>query len=115
MAQVYERYGDGIKTEGMYQLQLMKFGPCNIDVPVKSVPSLLMQEILNPFYLFQIFSMVLWFWDGYRLYAGCIMIISVSSATTSLVDTIRNLKNIRSMAHYTCKVEVMRTGDENKL
>jgi P-type E1-E2 ATPase len=59
--------------------------------------------------------MVLWFWDGYRLYAGCIMIISVSSATTSLVDTIRNLKNIRSMAHYTCKVEVMRTGDENKL
>ena len=115
MAQVYERYGDGIKNEGMYQLQLMKFGPCNIDVPVKSVPSLLMQEILNPFYLFQIFSKVLWFADGYRLYAGCILIISVSSATTSLVDTIRNLKNIRSMAHYTCKVEVMRTGDENML
>jgi cation-transporting ATPase 13A3/4/5 len=47
---------------------------------VKGIPELLMSEILNPFYLFQIFSMVLWFWDGYRLYAGCIMIISFTSA-----------------------------------
>ena len=96
-------------------MQLMKFGPCNIEVPLKSIPALLIEEILNPFYLFQIFAMALWFWDGYRTYAACILIISVSSATTSLVDTLRNLKKIRKMAHYTCKVEVMRTGDETKL
>ena len=59
---------------------MVKYGPCNIEVPVKGIPELLMSEILNPFYLFQIFSMVLWFWDGYRLYAGCIMIISFTSA-----------------------------------
>jgi cation-transporting ATPase 13A3/4/5 len=104
MQAIYEKYGEGLTTQGMYQQQLMKFGPCNIEVPVRSVPSLLVEEILNPFYLFQIFSMALWFWDGYRLYAGCILIISVSSAATSLTDTLRNLKNIRKMAHYTCKV-----------
>jgi cation-transporting ATPase 13A3/4/5 len=59
--------------------------------------------------------MALWYWDGYRYYATCILIISVTSATTSLVDTLRNLKNIKKMAHYSCPVNAMRSGDENKL
>jgi len=46
--------------------------------------------------------MVLWFWDGYQLYAGCILLISVTSAITSLRDTLSNLKNIRQMADYSC-------------
>jgi cation-transporting ATPase 13A3/4/5 len=62
-----------------------------------------------------VFSIILWSWDGYRLYAGCILIISVTSAVTSLVDTLRNLKNVRHMAHYTCRVKAMREGDETRL
>lgn len=93
----------------------MKFGKCNIEVPKKSVPRLLIEEVLNPFYIFQIFSMALWYWDGYRYYATCILIISVVSAVTSLVETRSNLLNIRKMANYTCDVKVMRTGDENSL
>jgi magnesium-transporting ATPase (P-type) len=46
--------------------------------------------------------MVLWFSDGYRLYAGCILFISVLSAVTSLSETKKNLENIRKMAHYKC-------------
>ena len=59
--------------------------------------------------------MALWYWDGYRYYATCILIISVTSAATSLHETLTNLKNIRKMAYYSCKVNVMRSGDENKL
>jgi cation-transporting ATPase 13A2 len=59
--------------------------------------------------------MVLWFWDGYQYYAACILIISVTSAVTSLVDTLTNLKNIREMANYSCKVQAMRSGNENNL
>lgn len=79
-------------------MQLIKYGKCSIEVPVKSIPALLIQEVLNPFYLFQIFSMALWFWDGYRAYASCILVLSVLSATTSLVETKRNLNSIRKMA-----------------
>ena len=71
--------------------------------------------MLNPFYLFQIFSMALWFWDGYRYYATCILFISVTSAVTSLVETVTNLRNIRKMANYSCQVNAMRSGDENLL
>jgi cation-transporting ATPase 13A2 len=115
MSDIYTKYGQGLTTEGDYQLALLKFGPCNIEVPVKSIPELLVYEVLNPFYLFQIFSMVLWYYDDYRLYAACILLISVTSATTSLRDTLNNLKNIRKMAYYNCKVKVMRSGDERQL
>ena len=48
--------------------------------------------------------MILWFWDGYRYYASCILIITVMSVTTSLIDTVKNLNNIRKMAQYSCPV-----------
>jgi cation-transporting ATPase 13A3/4/5 len=59
--------------------------------------------------------MALWYWDAYRAYASCILILSVISATTSLIETKRNLASIRKMAQYTCDINVMRTGDENTL
>lgn len=31
------------------------FGSCDIEIPVKSIFSLLISEVLNPFYLFQVF------------------------------------------------------------
>lgn len=96
-------------------MSLIKYGKCNIEVPIKSIPLLLIDEILNPFYIFQVFSMALWYWDGYDYYATCILIISVTSAVTSLIETLRNLKNVRRMANYICKVHVMRSGDENQL
>jgi len=42
--------------------------------------------------------MALWYWDGYRAYASCILILSVISAATSLIETKRNLTSIRKMA-----------------
>lgn len=59
--------------------------------------------------------MILWFNDGYVYYAGCILVISVMSIVTSLVETMRNLTNIRTMATYSCPVKVMRTGNEEVL
>jgi cation-transporting ATPase 13A3/4/5 len=59
--------------------------------------------------------MALWYWDGYRAYATCILVISVTSAVTSLVETLSNLRNIRKMASYTCSVKVMRSGNENEV
>ena len=58
---------------------------------------------------------MLWFADDYEYYACCIMAISVISAVASLVETLTNLRKVRSMAHYSCAVKVMRSGDESKL
>jgi hypothetical protein len=49
---IHSKYSAGIQNEGEYKMQLIKFGKCNIEVPVKSIPRLLIDEVLNPFYLF---------------------------------------------------------------
>ncbi|MEQ2200950.1 hypothetical protein XENOCAPTIV_005349 [Xenoophorus captivus] len=43
--------------------------------------------VLNPFYIFQLFSITLWSIDGYYFYALCIFIISVISIGISLYET----------------------------
>lgn len=59
--------------------------------------------------------MILWYFDGYVYYAACILIISVSSAVTSLIETYTNLKKIREMAYYSCPVNVLRSEDSSVL
>lgn len=75
-----------------------------VNVPKKSITSLLTSEVLNPFYLFQVFAMALWFYDNYMIYAGCIFIISLVGVVASIHESIQNNKKIREMAKYTCEV-----------
>ncbi|XP_067167335.1 polyamine-transporting ATPase 13A2 isoform X3 [Apteryx mantelli] len=63
------------------------YGPNLIEVPVKSYPRLLVEEVLNPFYIFQVFSIVLWVCDAYYYYAACIFLISTISLGLSLYET----------------------------
>ena len=86
------------------------YGPCQLEVPRKSIPALLVDEVLNPFYIFQVFSVILWFWDGYQKYAMCILVISIASVIENLYETISNINTIRAMASYECEVEVKRTS-----
>ena len=64
-------------------------------------------EVLNPFYIFQVFSVILWTWTHYYTYAACILLISTGSVVFSLIETIKNHENIRAMARYECKVNRM--------
>lgn len=42
---------------------------------------------MNPFYIFQIASIILWMSDSYYYYAACIIVISVMSIAVSLYET----------------------------
>ena len=48
-----------------------------------------MEEILTPFYIFQILACALWMVDQYYYYAFCIIVISLISMILSLVETKR--------------------------
>ncbi|XP_041093274.1 growth hormone secretagogue receptor type 1-like [Polyodon spathula] len=60
------------------------YGANEIDVKVPSIPKLLIKEVLNPFYIFQVFSVVLWSLDDYYFYASAILFMSVLSVCSSL-------------------------------
>ncbi|KAK3533343.1 hypothetical protein QTP70_017177, partial [Hemibagrus guttatus] len=60
------------------------FGVNEIAVKVPSLFKLLIKEVLNPFYIFQLFSVILWCADEYYYYAMAIMFMSIISIATSL-------------------------------
>jgi cation-transporting ATPase 13A2 len=84
------------------------FGKNLADVPVKGYLSLLVDEILHPFYIFQVWSVVVWYLEPYIMYATAIAVISLVSALVSLFSARRNLENIRHMAHFVCPITVRR-------
>jgi cation-transporting ATPase 13A2 len=61
-------------------------------------------EVLTPLYIFQAFAVVLFIWDGYAIYAYCILVLSVISISVSLWETMASNRKIRKMARYSCPV-----------
>ncbi|XP_077168566.1 polyamine-transporting ATPase 13A2 isoform X2 [Paroedura picta] len=88
------------------------YGPNLIDVPVKSYLSLLIAELLNPFYIFQVFSVSLWVCEGYYYYAGCIFIISAVSIGVALYETRKQSKTLQSMVKTSVTVRVFTANGE---
>ncbi|NXP52825.1 AT132 ATPase, partial [Heliornis fulica] len=88
------------------------YGPNLIEVPVKSYARLLVEEVLNPFYIFQVFSIVLWVCDAYYYYAACIFLISTVSIGLSLYETRKQSSTLQNMAKMSVGVRVRRDGGE---
>ncbi|XP_027549015.1 cation-transporting ATPase 13A2 isoform X3 [Neopelma chrysocephalum] len=88
------------------------YGPNLIEVPVKSYARLLVEEVLNPFYIFQVFSIVLWVCDAYYYYAACIFLISTVSLGLSLYETRKQSTTLQAVARMSVGVRVRRPGGE---
>ncbi|PKI84272.1 hypothetical protein MVES_001852 [Malassezia vespertilionis] len=86
------------------------FGPNVIEIAAKSTWELLVGEVLHPFYIFQIVSILLWSLDDYYYYAFCIALISIGSIVSTLVETKRTISRLRNMSRFVCPVRVLRDG-----
>lgn len=71
------------------------FGDNSIDIEARTLGQLLVDEVLHPFYIFQIASIILWSLDDYYFYAVTIALISVLSITTTLIET----RNVSPVVH----------------
>ncbi|KAG8963193.1 hypothetical protein FRC03_003287 [Tulasnella sp. 419] len=83
------------------------FGSNVIDIEGKSVITLLVEEVLHPFYVFQIASIILWSIDDYYYYAFCIALISGMSIGTTLIETKKTIERMREMSRFSCPVGVL--------
>uniref|UniRef100_A0A8C7C2M4 Polyamine-transporting ATPase 13A3 n=1 Tax=Oncorhynchus kisutch TaxID=8019 RepID=A0A8C7C2M4_ONCKI len=93
------------------------FGVNEIAVKVPSVFKLLIKEVLNPFYIFQLFSVILWSADEYYYYAAAIVFMSVISIATSLYTIKKQYVTLHDMvsAHSIVRVSVCRANIEEAL
>ncbi|KAJ2763571.1 hypothetical protein IWQ57_005529, partial [Coemansia nantahalensis] len=101
------RAGLGFSTRS---LRRAIFGANSMDIAEKPVGRLLVDEVLNPFYMFQVGSIVLWCLEDYYYYAACILLMSATGIAETLVETRRNARKLREMAHFTCPVRILRDG-----
>ena len=63
------------------------YGPNYIHVPIKGVSELLLLEVLNPFYIFQVASVIIWIMIQYYYFAGAIAIMSLAGIIITIVQT----------------------------
>ena len=74
-------------SEAMQARRRLIYGPNDINVPNHSIGYLLVTEVLNPFYIFQVASVILWTSDEYYYYAAAIVLMSVSGIVSSVYQT----------------------------
>ena len=95
-------------NEEEYIHQRLIYGVCDLDIKVKSFVHLLWIEFTDPFYLFQVFSIILWMMNQYELYASIIILTTLVSLFVGTLETRKNLLNIQTMARYSCPVNILR-------
>ncbi|GAB6027041.1 hypothetical protein CHUAL_013769 [Chamberlinius hualienensis] len=94
-------------SEDQQKLRLEIFGDNCIQVEVKSYGKLLIEEVLNPFYIFQIFSIILWSNDDYFYFAACILLVSLLSISVSLYKTRKQSEALHQMVSATSSNSVI--------
>uniref|UniRef100_A0A7N6B4I5 P-type ATPase A domain-containing protein n=1 Tax=Anabas testudineus TaxID=64144 RepID=A0A7N6B4I5_ANATE len=82
----------------------------------KSLFSLFLHQVLNPFYIFQLFSVALWSAEDYYYYASAIVLMSVISIATSLYTIKKQYVMLHDMvaAHSVVRVSMCRGNKETE-
>ncbi|KYM96005.1 putative cation-transporting ATPase 13A3 [Cyphomyrmex costatus] len=97
----------GLNSQEQYMRRNV-YGNNEIVVPVKSIVTLLCLEVLNPFYIFQLFSFCLWLADDYYYYAVVILTLASASIMIAVFQTRRNQQKLRSTVHSSDVATVLR-------
>ena len=106
---------NGLESKTMIKHRLRIFGNSLIHVPVPSIFNSFVNEILKPFFVFQIFSIILWCTEVYYWYSIAIFVIMCVTMTVNIYYLQTNLKKIRAIAQHTCIVEVLREGQRSAI
>eukprot|EP00062_Callorhinchus_milii_P016845 gi/632968589/ref/XP_007900609.1/ PREDICTED: probable cation-transporting ATPase 13A3 isoform X2 [Callorhinchus milii] len=110
---IHDYHGKGLSKE-LQNYRKLFFGVNEVEVKVPSVFKLLIKEVLNPFYVFQLFSVILWYFESYYYYAVAIVVMSFISIVTSLHTVKKQYVMLHDMvaAHSVVRVSVCRANNE---
>ncbi|CAK1546719.1 unnamed protein product [Leptosia nina] len=93
------------------------YGLNEIKVPVQSVLALILLEVFNPFYVFQLFTIAVWLAEPYYYYCLAVVLMSTFGVATSVVQTKKNQESLRATveAHDTVELWSGRRVDSKAL
>lgn len=112
---LHSQFSSGLESESLLSERQSLYGKAVMDVPVPSAFDVFSQEVLHPFFIFQVFSIVLWCIEMYWIYAVVIFVMSLTSVIVEVVTTRQNIKKIRSMAYYETQVVVLSGSNRSEM
>lgn len=84
-------------------------------IPIPSIFTLVIEEVLHPFFLFQIYSICIWLYEEYYYFAFVIIFLTIYGAIYSIIVTRMNLIKMRDMAYFKSKVILYKHYENGKL
>ncbi|XP_009680413.2 probable cation-transporting ATPase 13A5 isoform X1 [Struthio camelus] len=102
---IHHKFGDGL-TRAEQKMRQLVCGPNAIEVEIHPIWKLLFKEILNPFYVFQAFTLTLWLSQGYIEYSVAIIILSIISIGLTVYDLRQQSTKLHDLVKAHNKVEV---------
>ncbi|VDL30878.1 unnamed protein product [Hymenolepis diminuta] len=110
---------DTISTEPLTQDRvsylLAFFGPNRVHVPLTPIFVKLFHEILSPFYVFQIFCVILWMFSEYYYYASVILSFSAISVILSVHSCRENERRLRDKVQMAESAMVLRQNHDEPM
>lgn len=94
-------------------IRRLVYGDNKIDVQIKSWPTLLFLEALNPFYVFQVFSVILWFSYNYYYYACVIILMTAFGIFFSIRQTIKNQNALYATVFNSDTANVIKNNEKS--
>ncbi|OWY94825.1 hypothetical protein PHMEG_00035337 [Phytophthora megakarya] len=91
------------------------FGPNRITIDKPSIAELLFVKLVHPFYIFQIFSTVVWFFKNYTKYAIVIISMSTVSLAYEIYSEVSNNNRLRRLVRSNRHFEVLRNSASLKV
>ncbi|KAK2705584.1 hypothetical protein QYM36_015842, partial [Artemia franciscana] len=84
------------------------YGTNEIKVHITPISTLVLKEAINPFYIFQIYAIVLWIIQAYYYYSAVVATMSIISIGVTVWETRKQCKYLRQQVAVTGTAKVLR-------
>ena len=111
---ILKNYKNGLNEEQI-KASYECYGKNLINVPKLNIFSLLLEEILSPFTIYQILCVVLWNINGYEIYGDIVLVLTLLSIFASVYEIKSQNNTTRKMAYHEEIVTVKRDGEYKKI
>nr|XP_020664195.1 probable cation-transporting ATPase 13A4 [Pogona vitticeps] len=108
-SEIHAKFGSGLGSREQ-EIRKIICGANTIDVEITPIWKLLIKEVLNPFYVFQLFSICLWFAEEYIEYSVAIILMSLLSISLTVYDLRKQSTKLHHLvaSHNSILVQVCR-------
>ncbi|EPX73268.1 Ca2/Mn2 transporting P-type ATPase P5 type Cta5 [Schizosaccharomyces octosporus yFS286] len=104
----------GLNTQTVSNLRQI-YGPNLLKLEEKTTVNILCYEVLHPFYLFQLFSVIVWLCDKFIFYSCCILIVSLYSIYSAIKESKSSDARIHSIIGDSGTLTVIRDNKKKNI